>query len=291
MFGFSFDFSFGFSLDFWSALSISALLGLLSPFSPRLLVRLASLEGFIESASGFESAVLHCRLPSALFLAGGSFALDSAFAFGFGFALAPAFALGLDLALARDRDEALWGFSLSSDSLSSLASLSSLGSASVDAPTGFENCERKARPPRRLRPASCDRIRCDSLFPFASCFTPLLEPSFEALSLEALSADTPSFEAPFAVSFKADLAVFDGSLLFGSVSLVVVFVSFFVSSSSSNGFSARFSSFTIASFDSFFLSSSSLLPSASISPVSTFAAVFALLGVVCSEAKASSAAD
>ena len=147
---------------------------------------------FAGSAVGLAASVFQRRLPSLLFFSVGSFPFGGAFGFAAVFGVAFPFGLALDFGL---------GLSFSSESLSSL------DGSTVEAPTGLENCERKARPPRRLSPASCDRIRCESPLSVSTFNVAFVAPFGSVFDVLLDGALVVSLGAPFGIAFAAVLVV------------------------------------------------------------------------------------
>ena len=147
---------------------------------------------FAGSAVGLAASVFQRRLPSLLFFSVSSFPFGGAFGFAAVFGVAFPFGLALDFGL---------GLSFSSESLSSLDELT------VEAPTGLENCERKARPPRRISPASCDRIRCESPLSVSTFNVAFVAPFGSVFDVLLDGALVVSLGAPFGIAFAAVLVV------------------------------------------------------------------------------------
>ena len=200
-----------FSSSFFSELAARFSAGLASSFStcllplPRSGLSAGHRSGLVDgsealaasfrrggSAIGLAASVFQRRLPSLLFFSVGSFPFVGAFGFATVLGVAFPFGLALDFGL---------GVSFSSESLSSL------DESTVEAPTGFENCERKARPPRRLSPASCDRIRCDSPLSFSTFNAAFVVPFGSVFDVPLDGALDVSLDAPFGIAFAAVLVV------------------------------------------------------------------------------------
>ena len=143
---------------------------------------------FGGSAVGWAASVFQRRLPSLLFFSISSFLFCGTFGFAAVLGVAFSFELALDFGL---------GLFFSSESLSSL------DESTVEAPTGFEDFERKARPPRRHSPASCDRIRCDSPLSFSTFNAAFVAPLDSVFDVHLDDALDNSLDAPFGIAFAA----------------------------------------------------------------------------------------
>ena len=140
------------------------------------------------SAVGWAASVFQRRLPSLLFFSISSFLFCGTFGFAAVLGVAFPFELALDFGL---------GLFFSSESLSSL------DESMVEAPTGFEDFERKTRPPRRHSPASCDRIRCDSPLSFSTFNAAFVAPLDSVFDVHLDDALDNSLDAPFGIAFAA----------------------------------------------------------------------------------------